>query len=66
MFAYPPAPTYYFTNVYNTPPQPQTTATPQNNDAKFELLGGVVKVAAAILVPLLTSGIGLGTTGIGC
>ena len=39
MFAGPTRPMYYVTHVYNTAPQPQpqTTATPQNNDAEVRL-----------------------------
>ncbi|KAI0252136.1 hypothetical protein BJV78DRAFT_1153901 [Lactifluus subvellereus] len=66
-FTCPPPPTYYFANVYNAAPQPQpqTTATPRNNNTKVELIGGVLKIAASVLVPLLMSSAGLPPIGFG-
>ncbi|KAI0252135.1 hypothetical protein BJV78DRAFT_1281912 [Lactifluus subvellereus] len=62
-FASPPHPTYNITNVYNmaSQQQPQAAATSQNDDLKVQLLGGALKVAGALLVPMLTGGVGLGT-----
>jgi hypothetical protein len=60
MFTGPPAPTYVTNNIYNAAPQSQTTATPKNH-IKTQLLGGVLKVAAAII----THGASLAITGVG-
>jgi hypothetical protein len=59
MFTGPQAPTWV-TNIYNAAPQPQTTAALKNN-TKTQLLGGVLKVAAAII----THGASLAITGVG-
>ena len=47
VFAGPQAPTCV-TNIYNAGPQPQTTAAPKSH-TKTQLLGGVLKVVAAII-----------------
>jgi hypothetical protein len=53
MFTGTPMPIYNITNIYNQ--QPQTLASEQkNNDDMVQLLGGVLKVAGAVLVPMLT------------
>lgn len=57
-----PQSSYNFTNVFNNMQQPQQPAS--QNDTTFQLLGGALKVAAAVL-PMFTGGIGLGTTGFG-
>ena len=66
VFTGPPPSTYNVTYVYNSAPQPQpqTTETPHKNHDKVQLLGPALKVAAAVLVPLLTANT-TGTTGIG-
>ncbi|KAI0263061.1 hypothetical protein BC834DRAFT_888945 [Gloeopeniophorella convolvens] len=53
-------PVYNFTNVYNTGQQEPEK---QSHSGTFQLLGGALKVAGAVL-PLFTGGVGFGT-GIG-
>ncbi|KAH9039533.1 hypothetical protein EDB85DRAFT_1928658 [Lactarius pseudohatsudake] len=54
----PSQPTYHITNVYNNMQQQQQP--PAQENSTFQLLGGALKVAGAVL-PMLTGGVGLGT-----